>query len=469
MLQNIFKNILSLLVSNIFYQIVNFFSLIYIAKIIGPEGYGEVSIALAYFTYFAIISNFGLNLLGTKEIAKHKNIRTRLFSHIFTIKLFLTVIAITLMCLLGLLYNSNTMYLIMLYSVSIFSFGIYIDWFFQGIEKMKYIGISKSIAAIVYFLMLIVFVKSIENIYFVPFSFFIGQLIASIYLFVTLRKKILRKIKVKFSLWKSKILFLHAYKLGISIFLIQIIYNIDIIMLDFFTTKEEVGLYSAAYKLIMPFIMIGAVYFDVVFPIMARFFKESKEKLETVVNISAKIMFPLSFLFGVLITLAAKDIILIFYGEEYIQSVKFFEITIWIAVVIYWNMVYARVMWVAKKEKEYIYIIGFQAVINIGMNYLLIPIYGGIGAAISTIISELVGLYFYFRVTNTILRVRFLENFLKPFLIGVVIFTLGLIFDYNFIIESIILLCIFLVSLFISNYLKKSHVLYLKKLVSRGK
>jgi O-antigen/teichoic acid export membrane protein len=115
-------------------------------------------------------------------------------------------------------------------------------------------------------------------------------------------------------------------------------------------------------------------------------------------------------------TLLARPILHVFYGPRYENSTIALQILIWAAVLIYFNMIYARAMWACNQQKPYVKIVAGQALLNVIMNIIGIPLLGIAGAAISKVAAELLGLYFYYREFSKIIRVPFLPHIGKPML-----------------------------------------------------
>jgi O-antigen/teichoic acid export membrane protein len=196
--------------------------------------------------------------------------------------------------------------------------------------------------------------------------------------------------------------------------MIQVMYSIDTVLLGFLRTDAEVGYYNAAYKIILFVISVGAVYFDAIFPLASNYFERSLDSLKTLQRHTAKLMVSVACPMALGGLVLAGPIMRFFYGQRYDSGIIAFQILIWAAAFIYLNMIYARGMWACNLRKAFVRIVTFQAVLNIVLNLVLIPRYGIAGAAISTLISEFCGLYFYYKEFNRVVRVEFYDFLLRP-------------------------------------------------------
>ncbi|EJT6165214.1 oligosaccharide flippase family protein [Clostridium perfringens] len=163
-------------------------------------------------------------------------------------------------------------------SFSILGTGIFIDYIFNSLNNMKYIGISVVIRNIIFFTLCITFVKNVEQTYLVSLFYSLAIIISSnvlIFIFKKTNFKLkFRKIKLKeFNIVRASI------PLAISLFMVQINNNFNIIYLKAIKTQDIVGYYSAPYKIINFLIDVLCIYFNAAYPTIARLIKKNKEEL----------------------------------------------------------------------------------------------------------------------------------------------------------------------------------------------
>ena len=118
------------------------------------------------------------------------------------------------------------------------------------------------------------------------------------------------------------------------------LYSGDTVILGFLSTTNEVGLYNAAYKIILFIITLGATYFDAIFPVASRYYQESLPSLDRLLSATIKLGVCLGVPMVILGFMSAKTIILLFYGANYARSVTGLQILLGVAALMYLNMVY---------------------------------------------------------------------------------------------------------------------------------
>ncbi len=146
------KNFLVLICGNIIAQIFAIFSTVYLARVLGINGFGKIGFAQGIISYFSLLADFGLRTVGIREIAKNKEEIKKYVSHLLTIRLFLAVVSFVLLSVLILFLPKPVDYkiLIALFGLNIFPLVFLIDWVFQALEKMEFQAIGDGIRALFY-------------------------------------------------------------------------------------------------------------------------------------------------------------------------------------------------------------------------------------------------------------------------------------------------------------------------------
>lgn len=423
--QRIVKNTASLLFSGIISQLIGFIAVIYLARILGPGGFGKINFAIAIVTYFTLIANMGLPLLGTREIAREKDKIKDYIGSILTLRLFLAMLGFCLLLLTALLLNKplEIKYLIILYGLGLIPSALLLDWAFQGVEKMEYIGLGNILSATIYVVFVFFFVKSPEQILLIPCFQIAGNFLAAVLLFsVSVRNFGKPRFRLNLIHWKS--FFRQALPIGFSLLMAQIFYNIDTVMIGFMRSSEEVGYYNAAYKIIMLLIFVIGVYHDAIFPVISNYYKTSLDSLIKLLSVTQKLMVTVAMPVAVGGTILAGPIMNLLYGAEYNDGIIAFQILIWAVLIIYINTAYSRGLLACKKENWFLAGTTIPAVVNLISNFILIPPLGLKGAAIATVIAEASGFLVMYIGFKKIFHITFHNYIVRPLLAS----TLMLIF-----------------------------------------
>lgn len=415
--QRIIKNTASLLFLGIISQLIGFAAVIYLARVLGPGGFGKINFAIAIITYFTLIANMGLPLLGTREIAREKDKIRDYLGSILTLRLCLALLGFGLLLLLAFFLNKpiEIKYLIILYGLGLIPSALLLDWAFQGVEKMEYVGLGNILATAIYVVLVLFFVKSPEQILVVPCFQVAGSLLAAVILFSIFAKNLGKPVfKIDLVFWKS--LLRKSLPIGFSLIMAQIFYNIDTVMLGFMRSDEEVGYYNAAYKIIMLLIFVIGVYHDAIFPVISNYYKTSLDSLRKLLSFTQELMVAVAVPLAVGGTILARPIINLLYGTDYNNGIIAFQILIWAVVIIYINTAYSRGLLACKKENWFLAGTIIPAMVNLTSNFILIPPLGLKGAAIATVIAEASGFLVMYIGFKKIFYMPFHNYIIRPLL-----------------------------------------------------
>ncbi|MBW1781132.1 MAG: flippase [Deltaproteobacteria bacterium] len=401
MAHRIITNIAYLLSSRIITQLLIAFSLIYLARVLGPKAFGELNISIATITYFMIIADFGLPLLGTREIAAQRTSVKFYFSNILTLRVFLALISFILVCVLVyfLRLSTHLKYLILLYAVGLFPFSMMLDWVFQGIEKMGSIAIPRVFSTALFVVLLLAFVRKPQHLLLVPCFQLIGNLmlIASQHMIF---KKQFGWITFGYHTKEWKGLIKRAFPIGLTIMMGPFLLYADTMILGFLKGSEVVGYYNAACRIVITLAMLSIVYQDALFPVITNYYHTSPNLFVKMESFSTKCVVSLILPVAVGGTMLAGDIIGFLYGHYYHASVIVFRILIWSFAFEAVYHIFARGLVVSNRLNQRLKVIFWVTITNILLNFLLIPSMSLKGAAIATVFSRALGLvlfYFHFR------------------------------------------------------------------------
>jgi O-antigen/teichoic acid export membrane protein len=406
--QRIIKNSGAMLFSMGASQLISVIVTAYISKVLGPEGFGKISMSFSIIVFFTFLTNLGLPLYGSREIARTPDRISGHINNIFTIRLILIVFAFIVLLPFSYFFDNaaETQKLLLLYGLLIVPSGLMMDWVFQGLERMSYIALARLVSAAVYMILSIVFLKSADQILLVPCFQVAGELVAALLLILIFSRE--RSIpRLDLNLDRCKDIISHSWPIGVSMILIQVVHYLDKVMLGLMRSTVEVGYYSASYKIIMMLLMIGAIYHDVMFPVFSASYKRSIDSLQKLYDITVKLMVTVSLPLAVGGTILAEPIITWIYGPEYLHSVFIFKLLIWNVALGYLTMIYSKGLIAIDKQRQRLRIDVVQASIIIVFNLILIPKYGMVGAASVTVLAHAVVLALGVREMEKVVQARY--------------------------------------------------------------
>ncbi len=415
--KRIAKNFSWLLAGNIASGLINFFAIVYIARVLGAAAFGLVQFAQAFLLYLVIVVDSGLSTYGTREIAQDHARAQTISVNIFSLRLLLALAVFCLsVIILFLVPLTPTIRLLFIITfLLVFYRALNADWVFQGLEKMQYVAGSKLLFSALSFTFILLFVRQPADLVNVPLiQFIFGFAIALAILFVLFKRFFSFDLKkVSIASWPQA--FMLAVPLGISTIFLQIYDNLDTIMLGIIDTAAVVGIYNAAYRMFYIFAGVFSLWLATVLPVVCKRMHVdvagTKVFLEKFMRLTMLVAVPIT----VLVFLSAPLIIKIFFGGEYSRSITALKYLIWALIPLAISSTYGTLVLIpAGFFNLFLVSVGGGALTNAVLNLLLIPRYSFVGAAVATIIAQVVAGVFAFHFSQKVMRLGFVRYLIKP-------------------------------------------------------
>ncbi len=444
--RRIIKNLFSLSIAEVANKGILFLSTAYLARTILPEGFGIISFANSLLVFFSLAVNLGFNIVGSREIAKDHSKISYYAGQITSIRLLLAVLASIVLIIVALLLDKplTTKIVIIISSVNLFSQAFLMDWVYQGNEKMEFLALRQVITSMLSFLGLIVFVHSAEDIILAMLITVSSIFINAVWMFV-LYTKMYGKIKLGIDKLFLKNLLRSSVPITFSSFFILIFNYLNIVMLGFWRSDAETGFYSAAFKFVVLVLTPSAIIQNAFFPVLSR--SESVEDRQKKIQIYGNFIFIVGAIVSLIIMVFPDFFIHTVYGMKYEASIPILQILMGTVMIMYLNTIYYPPLVSWKYEKTVMYAIALGGVVNIVLNYALIPPHGAVGAAWSTVASELTVLAGLLFIVKRVIKKVFIIKKLAILFLALVATFFGYFlidtFDFNTIITGIVIIIIY--------------------------
>jgi O-antigen/teichoic acid export membrane protein len=363
-----------------------FFFYVLLPAFIGASEYGKFAYALAVSSIVAQpIVEMGLDMVTVKWVSRG---RIDVTKKVFIIRIIATLIAFLILFTISLFLKVDKKLLFVLFSYFVLmSFQNVIFSFFRGIEKMKFEGMIVPIQKLFILMLLFVFAFwGFKNAFWgsiaLLFSTFLGILLL---LFIS--RKQLREImvnKVEENVPNYNDLIKEGVILGGVTFLWLIYFRIDTVMLGIMKDDIEVGIYNVAYKLMEGVFFIPGIMMLVFFPSLTK-----REKFN---KIFGKLLFVLGGIglgMSVMVYLFSSSLIRLIYGSEFFGSIAVLQILALAVFPVFLGHLATQSLVALDLNRIYLLVAFIGMLLNISLNYLLIPRFGANGAAWATVATEM--------------------------------------------------------------------------------
>ena len=456
--------------AEIYRKIIRVALVIFAARLLGDEGYGKFAFALAFVKLFLIFTDAGVHQLLIRELARNKELVKKYTGNAVLIKIVLCII--TCFVIFVIIHLSNkpqdvvyTVYLLTLNQILI-SFSLIFESIFQAWQRMKYVAFTNVISATSVTLLgvgvLIVGGSYIE----LAMMYVIASFLKLVYC-IFISNKHFVKIRIMFDFKIIKFILKEGLPIGINFFFATIYTLIDQVMLSFMYNDEVVGWYRAAYQFVFTMTLIPEQLLKAAFPVLSKYFVKSLADLKILFNRLLKFLLLAALSLATFIFLFSKDLIRLLYGNEYINGANALQILVWSTAIIYINFIFANTTRATNKQRFTAKVVMMGAVINVILNFILIPKYNIIGAAVATLITEVLifTIHFIF-LSKHIIRPPVLRYLPKVLLInGVMVLCVYILHGLDFFILFFVSILVNLIMTFLCKYFTKNELNFFRNLL----
>lgn len=402
-ISQVIKNFLSLSVIQGLDMFLPLLTVPYLIRVIGVENVGLLAFVNAVIGYFGIFMNYGFSLTATKEISQHiddADALQRIFNVVFTAKNYLVILSFLLLVLLLLTIPSMAEYA----KIYILTFGTIVflnispTWYYQGIQKMKFLTYTNIIFKLFFTIMIFLFVKEKVDFWMVPAFTFIGAFVSCAISIIYVVK--IYGIKIKRARTKEVLV---QYDSGKYIFLSQIkisfFNNFNILIIGTFLGNTSVGIFSSADKIVKVLSAVQIPIVTALYPFFSKLIIEDKKLAFDYIKKLA-IYGGLFYLVPILcVYIFAENISILLFGNNLTQIPMILRIMVFIPVLVFLNNLFGtQILLNLGKDRIFFKILLIAAAINVCLIYPLIHYAGIYGAGISILLTELfvcLGMLYY--------------------------------------------------------------------------
>lgn len=386
----IFKNAGWLVFSKIIQMMISLIVGIVTTRYLGPSNYGLINYASAYTAFFFALSTLGINSVIVKEIIDNPQSEGEVLGTAIFLKVIASIMSSLMILSVVSIVDKGEYETILVVAISCISivcnaFDTFSYWFHAKL-KAKCVAGCTFTAYVITSVYKIYLVVTGKNVCYFAFALSVDYLVLAIMLMCSYKLNGGQKISV--SLKYARDIMSKSHHFILSGLMVSIYAQTDKLMLKGMMNSTEIGYYSTAVSLcnIWCFVLIAII--DSFYPSIVESYSEDKALFEKNNKILYAIVFYISIFVSVLFTVFSKFIICILYGKAYLPSSAPLRIITWYVAFSYLGV--ARNAWIVCENKQrylkYIYL--SSAIVNVVLNYFLIPEWGASGAAIASLITQ---------------------------------------------------------------------------------
>ena len=375
----------------------------YVTRVFSSNDLGTYSFFNSIVTYFVLLATLGVANYGTKEISGNRTIIRKNFWGIYTLQLGATILSLTLYILLCLTFSLMQNPVAYILGLSLLSKGLDISWLFQGLENFRKITVRNITVKLAGVISIFLLIRSSNDLYLYVFLLTTFELLGQLSMWLPAKEFIG---KPHFDLMYAKrhlkpVILLFLPQIAISLYV-----SLDSTMLGVLASARDVGIYDQALRLVNILLTLVTSLGSVMLPRVSNLLSSGDHKAVNKMHemsflIYNLVIFPI--IAGMLIV--NDDFVNFFLGQDFQEARYAIAIMIFRMFFIGWtNIMGIQILIPHNKNKEFMLSTTIPAIVSVGLNLLLLPKLGYIGAAIVSVLTETLvwGIQFFY--THTYLR-----------------------------------------------------------------
>lgn len=390
--KTIFKNMSWLLISQIIASICAFIWTVLMARYLGVSNYGIFGFATSFTAILAVTVDLGINTHVIRHVATDYDSAPKYLGNAMPLKSIFSIFTMILTLIILILMKTDelTLTVTLLFAIEMIikSFISLLNGSFQAFEEGKYQGIGSTLLHVILLIFILITIFTDFGLIGISISYILANVITFIYTYYAFKNNI-AKPKFEFDLEFCKKITILSLPFAVIGLLYTIYYSIDIVMLTNMVGSYASGIYNATYKLISVLTLFYSVYTAVIFPVMSKFFNNDESMLLISFEKSIKYLMLIIIPIAIATVLYSTDIIHLIYGHKYDAASSVLSILIWTVCLLFISGATNSLLNASHKEVAVTKIYAIAAVFNIVLNFFMIPYFSYNGAAITTVLSDL--------------------------------------------------------------------------------
>lgn len=404
---------------------------IVLLRLLGPEGNGRYALAVIVWLYIKTLSDFGLSLLATADIARDRSIASRIIGETTLLRLVVLALAgvpTALYVVTGLANDSlateSAVAIGLLYlSIVPSSYAEAVNSALNGYERMEIGAVLNILVSLIRAPLAVVLAGwlGVEGVA-------LAALVTAV-LSADLYRRTARRFEIGPTIWsldgaRARTLAARSWPLLINAMLVNLFFRVDVFILQAIKGDEALGIYDASYKLINLVTIVPAYVTLAIFPTMAQ---RSNDPAALASTLRMASYFLVWTAWGIVAatTAVAGSAVRILAGPDYLpEAATLLRILIWFAPISFLNGVVQYALVASEQQRRIVPAFIVAVVSNLALNLAFIAPYGARAAATATVITEVVILVAFALLTRNAsfrpISVRGLVHLWKPTLAGIV-------------------------------------------------
>lgn len=385
------KNAGWLIAGRIYHMVLAFVVGLLTARYLGPSNYGLINYAATYTSFFSSFCTLGINSIIVKNFVDHPEEEGETIGSAIVLRAISSVLSVIMILCITLIADKGetiTHIVVLLCGIGvIFQVMDTLNYWFQSRLQSKYAAIAAMISCTMVSIYKVWLLVTGKSVVWFAISTSIDYAVIAPVLLIIYKKN--NGPKFIFSITKAKELFSSSYHFILAGLMVSIYASTDKFMLKQLLNEADVGYYSTAVSVCSAWVFVLSAIIDSIYPDILQSFNSDKNIFEKKNKQLYAIVFYVSITASCLLSVFAEPIVYMLYGNDYLPAAAPLRVITWYTAFSYLGV--ARNAWVVcyRKQNYLKYLYVGAAALNVGLNMLMIPLWGASGAAAASLITQI--------------------------------------------------------------------------------
>lgn len=461
--------------------ILSLFLVAALTRYLGVSGYGQYTTVFAYLAFFSVLADFGFFWILVREIANPETDINHATSNILTLRALIGVVVYLVAYVISFFIPQYALIRtgigIAAFSTLFLALNSTFVGVFQNKLRMDMAAITDVLGRVIILAFTLYLIHIGSGLNLILWAYALGNVVNLLLSGWLGRNFVKIRPAFDFGYWKK--IFLETLPMAIVLILGLIYFRVDTFMLSLMKSSADVGIYGPPYKVLEMILLLPAMFMGNVFPVITRYIHTKDERVYGALQKSFEFLVILAVPIALLIIYDAKPVIRIVAGQAFVDahtigpvlghaanSVLALQILIIAVAFSFVSIIFNYLVIAVGKQSKLIWPNIIFVIFNIGANFLAIPHYSYIGAATTTVLTELLVLIFTWIIAAKYFTLKFDLNILWKVSLAGIVMGLGFHLAYpyiNWIILSLIVSLLYIFVLWLTKGLRKEMIMSLMK------
>jgi O-antigen/teichoic acid export membrane protein len=381
------RNTVIVLTAKVVARLIALVTVLYIIHYLPADRYGSFVTLVNYTAIVSVLLDLGFNTLFVREGARHHYEIQRYLRNVMSLRLLMAVVSFGLLAGLLALNGLGNLLVPGFLLMVLTSYSTLLRNGLYAVQQLGYEAIAVGLESTVLLVLVVIGVRSHQGITYFVWAYAAQYAFSCVYFGVVLAVKRIAVIGWRFELPLLREWFWKGLPFALTFVLTILYFRIDQPLVYALRSHDEAGFYGAAYKPFEALLFIPMTFLSVVFPVLSIYHRERRDELLDAIGRFYKALLLIGWPISVGMFVLAHPLIDVL--RLYPESEKAFRILALALGVAFINNAFIGALSASDRQSSFTWAAGWSLLVNVGLNLILIPTVGFVGASWATVATEI--------------------------------------------------------------------------------